>query len=369
MARLASICISCGSNEIFFGHLCQKCYSESHPILQQKREMNITVCERCELVSIKGQWSNFYLADLGHVDTNTKLSILFSQEWDFNYRPKKFFIRELNIDLDEESYGSVITGTVDISASPDIFVPLMTISENFTIHIEWGECTECRTRLTGSYMSKIQIRSPKEVTIQQLDIWSNEIKSISQSYPLTDKKSPLFKINFLKSGIDALFQSKPAANSIGREFAKKNGGIISVTTEFAGFDKSKSKEYPRIPVVLITMPRYDPGDIVLYNNRPIQILKYNSKVEYWDFYKKSKERIPVKSVLNSELKNLDKVVQEFQLVNFEEEGTLAQIMDTKTFEISFIDSSEVSNLSEGTTFEGILYKGKLLRRQKINYRG
>ncbi|UCG03608.1 MAG: hypothetical protein JSW11_06390 [Candidatus Heimdallarchaeota archaeon] len=368
MGKLASICISCGSSEIFFGHLCQKCYLESHPILQQKREMYITVCERCELLSIKGNWSNFYLADLGKPDANARLSILFSQEWSFYYRPKEFSIRELNIHLDEVSYKSIITGLVDISASPDVFVPLMTISEDFTILIEWGECTECRTRLTGSYMSKIQIRSSKEVTTHQLESWSDEIESISQSHPQIHRKNPLSKINFLKSGIDALFQSKPAANSIGREFAKKHGGIISVTTEFAGFDKSKSKEYPRKPVVLITMPRFDSGDILLYNHQPIQIIKYNSKVEYWDFSKKDKERIPVKSFLTADLKDLEKEAQQYQLVNFEEEGTLAQIMNTKTFEITFIDSSEVVDFSEGTTFEGILHDGKLLRR-KNNCRG
>lgn len=326
--------------------------------------MNISVCERCELLFIKGQWSNFYLADLGQSEANIKLSTLFSQEWDFYYRPKEIAIQELVVNLDEESYKSVITGTVAISASPDAFVPLMTILEDFVIHIEWGECTECRTRLAGSYMSKIQIRSPREILpTQQLKFWSEELKQICHSYSQTDRKNPLFKINFLKSGIDALFRSKPAANFIGREFTKKFGGIISVTTEFAGFDKSKSKEYPRKPVVLINMPKFDPGEIVLYNHQPIQILNYNSKVEYWDFTKRSKEKIPVKSFLTADLKDLEKEIQHFQLVNFEEGGKLAQIMDTQTYEIIFIDSSEISHFSEGATFKGILHDGKLLRSQ------
>ncbi|MFX1538306.1 MAG: hypothetical protein ACFFDI_29300, partial [Promethearchaeota archaeon] len=152
---------------------------------------------------------------------------------------------------------------------------------------------------------------------------------------------------------------------VGKEFAKKHGGIITVTTEFAGFDKSKSKEYPRKPVVLINMPRFDPGEIILYNHKPVQILTYNSKVEFWDFHKRTKEKIPLKSFLTSELEELEKDVQVFQLVNFEEGGLLAQIMNTKTFEIIFIDSSEVSHFSEGATFEGILHNGKLLRRQKM----
>ncbi|MFW9903104.1 MAG: NMD3-related protein [Candidatus Thorarchaeota archaeon] len=365
MGKQASICISCGSTKIFFSHLCQNCYLENHPILLKKKEMNITVCERCELLFVKGQWSNFYLTDLGKPETNIKLSTLFSQEWDYNYRPKEITIQELNINLDEESYKSTITGVVAISASPDPFVPLMTILEDFTMHIEWGECTECRTRLAGSYMSKIQIRSPREdLTTQQIEIWSNELKRISHSFSSADRKNPLFKINFLKSGIDALFRSKPAANFVGREFTKKFGGIISVTTEFAGFDKSKSKEYPRKQVVLINMPKFDPGKIVLYNHQPIQILNYNSKVEYWDFTKRSKEKIPVKSFLTADLKDLEKEVRHFQLINFEEGGNLAQIMDSQTYEIIFIDSSEISHLSEGATFKGIIYDGKLLRNQK-----
>ena len=344
--------------------MCQDCYLESHPILRHKKEMNITVCEKCELLFVKGQWSNIYLADLGKLDANTKISSLFFQEWDYYYRPKEILIRELIIHLDEENYKSVITGTVDISASPDIFVPLMRISEEYLIHIEWGQCTECRTRLAGSYMSKIQIRSPKEENPHQLELWSEEIKHISQSYSLSDRKNPLFKINFLKTGIDALFQSKPAANYVGREFAKKYGGIINVTTEFAGFDKSKSKEYPRKPVVLISMPKYNPGEILSYNNQPIQILSYNSKVEYWDFSKRNKEKIPIKSFLSSELKELDIEVQVFQLVNFEEEGKIAQIMNTQTLEIIFVDSSDISHLSEGATFKGIVYSGKMLRIPK-----
>lgn len=326
--------------------------------------MNITVCESCELLSIRGQWSNIYLTDLEKPEANIKLSTLFSHEWDYNYRPKEIKIQELVINLDDESYKSVITGTVAISASPDAFVPLMTILEDFTIRIEWGDCTECRTRLAGSYMSKIQIRSPKEnLPTQQLEIWSEELKQISHAYSLTDRKNPIFKINFLKSGIDALFRSKPAANFVGREFIKKFGGIISVTTEFAGFDKSKSKEYPRKPVVLITMPKFDPGEIILYNHQPVQILNYNSKVEYWDFTKRRKEKIPIKSFLSAELKDLEKEVQHFQLVNFEEGGKLAQIMDTNSYEIIFIDSSEIPHFSEGATFKGIIYDGKLLKNQ------
>ncbi|MFX0205842.1 MAG: NMD3-related protein, partial [Candidatus Hodarchaeota archaeon] len=163
---------------------------------------------------------------------NTNLSKLLSQEWTFHYRPKQIQIREVNVELSEEGQVTAINGFVDISASPDVFVPLMTILEDFTIHTNFGECSECRNRLSGSYSSKIQVRTPKKVDIKQLETWSDEIEAISQSFPQSDGKNPLFKINFLRSGLDAFFQTKSAANSVGREFAKKHGGITSVTTEF-----------------------------------------------------------------------------------------------------------------------------------------
>lgn len=364
MVKMAPQCIVCGSCEIFFGRLCQKCYLENHPILKQKRDMRIAACERCELLSIKGHWTNFYVVDIGTPSTNRNLTTLLSQEWDFHYRPKKIQIREVNIKLDEEGYLPTFTGIVDISASPDAFVPLMTISEEFTIHIDWGECSECRTRLAGSYSSKLQIRSPIEVDIELLETWSAEIENLSQAYPLTDGKNPLFKIIFLKSGIDLLFQTKASANSVGRVFAKKHGGIISVTTEFAGFDKSKSKEYPRKPVVLVTLPEFDFGDIVILNHRPIQIFGYNSKVEFWDFKKKIWEKIPIKSFVASKPQLMEEEFKQFQLLNFEQGGTLAQIMNTRNFETQYIDSTDLSDVSEGTVFEGILYYGRLLRKQK-----
>ncbi len=364
MVKMAPQCIVCGKGESFFSRLCQQCYLEKHPILKQKKDLHITVCERCELLFIKGHWTNFYAVDIGTPSINSNLSMFLSQEWSFHYRPKKVQIREASIELDVEGYISAITGVVDISASPDAFVPLMTISEDFMVHIDWGECSECRARLIGSYSSKIQIRSPREVNIEQLETWSAEIEKLSQSYPLTDGKNPLFKINFLKSGIDALFQTRAAANSVGRIFAKRNGGIISVTTEFAGFDKSKSKEFPRKPVVLITLPEFNPGDIVILTNQPIQILRYNDKVEFWDFQRKTKEKFPIKSFLALKPQRIEEEECHYQLLNFEQKGKIAQIMNNKTFDTHYIDSNDVSDLSEGATFKGTLYNGRLLRKQK-----
>ncbi|MFX1286185.1 MAG: NMD3-related protein [Promethearchaeota archaeon] len=364
MDNVAPQCIVCGSHKIFFSRLCQQCYLENHPILKQKSDIYITACENCELLSIKGHWTNFLVADIGKPALNTNLSKLLFQEWTFYYRPHQIQIRDVNIESSEEGQVTAINGSVEISASPDAFVPLMTISENFTIHTEWGRCSECRDRLSGSYSSKIQIRSPKKVDNKQLETWSDEIETISQSFLQSDGKNPLFRIDFLRSGLDAFFQTKSTANSVAREFAKKHGGFTSVTTEFAGFDKSKSKEYPRKPVVLITLPEFNPGDIVILKQEPIKILGYNSKVEFWDFKKKIKVKLPIKSFITSKPQILDEDFKQFQLVNFEKGGMIAQVMNTENFETHYIDSSEISDLSEGDTFEGISYNGRLLRIQK-----
>ncbi|MFX0205843.1 MAG: hypothetical protein ACFFDT_07630 [Candidatus Hodarchaeota archaeon] len=123
-------------------------------------------------------------------------------------------------------------------------------------------------------------------------------------------------------------------------------------------------EYPRKPVLLITLPEFNPGDIVIIKQQLIKILGYNSKVEYWDFKKKIKVKLPIKSFIASEPQILEKDFEQFLLINFEQGGILAQVMNTKNFETHYIDSTEVSDLSEGDTFEGISYNGRLLRREK-----
>ena len=73
---------------------------------------------------------------------------------------------------------------------------------------------------------------------------------------------------------------------------------------------------------------------------------------------------PIKSFVNSKPRLLGKEFREFQLVNFEQRGKVAQIMDTNNFETYFIDSTDVAGFSEGMVFEGILFNGTLLLRQK-----
>lgn len=327
--------------------------------------MSVFACNICELIFLKKHLTTHYLTDIGKNSVNALFITLIKQSWDFYYRPNTIQIKEIALDPDDSGYPSTISGTVNISASPDVFVPLLTISEEFRIHIEWQECQECRNRLNGSYNSKIQIRSPRKVEIRQMEKWAKEIESLSQMHPLADGKNPLFKIDFLKSGIDALFQTNTPATSVGKIFAKKHGGIISVTTEFAGFDKSRSREYPRKPVVLITLPEFDSGDIVIIDNQyPIQIHSFKgNKVEFWDFKDKAWKKIPLKSYIASKPKLLDQEFQQFQLINFEQDGKMAQIMNINNFNTYFIDSKEISDISEGETFQGILYHGMLLRKQ------
>jgi NMD protein affecting ribosome stability and mRNA decay len=332
----------------------------------QKNDMKITVCNHCELIFIKGHWTNFFLIDVGSPSLITKITSLIIQDWNFYYKPKKMDIHEIKFEYDENGYTSAITGTVDIFTSPDVFVPLLSISEDFKIDINWGECSECRTRLTGSYSSKIQIRSPKKIETSELKQWALEIEELSKNFPLTDGKNPLFKIIYLKNGIDALFQTKTSANSIGRLFSKDHGGIVSVTTEFAGFDKSKWKEYPRKQVVLISLPEFAPDEIVILNNNPIQIYQFkSSKVEYWDFAKKIKEKMSIKSFIEARPRKIGEGSQQFQIVNFEPEEEIAQIMNVNSYETFYVDSDDVLGFKEGEVFWGTVYDGKILIKQKF----
>ncbi len=362
-----SKCIVCGSERIFFEHLCQKCYLENHPILQKKKDLHIVACEKCELIFVKGHWTNFFLIDVGEPTFNDKISTLISQDWIFYYKPKRMDIGKTTFIYNENGLTSAIVGIVDIYTSPDPFVPVMSISEDFEIAIDWGVCSECRTRLSGTYSSKIQIRSPMKIDTSELEKWGDEIEELSKQFPLTDGKNPLFKIIHIKNGIDALFQTKAAANSIGRLFSKNYGGIVSVTTEFAGFDKSKWKEFPRKRVVLVSLPEFTLNDIVIFKDKPIQICQFKgSKVEFWDFTKKTKVKLDIKPFMEAKPKKIEEESQEFQIINFEQNENIAQVMNTKNYETYYINSNDIEELKEGEIFRGTFYDGKILVKQKFS---
>lgn len=334
----------------------------SHPVIQESSSLTLVVCGRCELISARRQWSTFYLAQIGNHEANQWLSSLVSREWVFHYKPTAVEVKEASIVFDKEEEDPIgITGTVDIQASPDAFVPLLKITELFQFKLEWGDCAECRGRVSGQYAGKIQIRTYQKLEPQKILEWDDELTALSQKHPLADRKNPLFRINILKNGIDALFRSRSPAAAVAREFARNRGGILSTTTEFAGFDKMKSREYPRKHVVLVDLPPFNIEDIVIYNGNPVQILGFRDfKVDYWDFRKNNRHRIPVKQFREASPQRLDQEFTRFQVVYFEQDQKIAQIMETTSFETQYVETRFLPDLSEGDTFFGIWISGFLL---------
>ncbi len=328
--------------------------------------MKIVACDKCELIYTRGKWTKFYLADVGESELNDFFSQEILQIWDFFYKPTEISLMNMRVTLDEITFTPHIFGLITISASPDVFVPLIQISEDLEINLEWGECIECRTRLSGSYSSKIQVRTERSVEQSALEEWALEIEHMSSDYLTSDRKNPLFKIIYLKNGFDVLFRTKAPANTVGRIFARKNGGMVSVTTEFAGFDKSKWKEYPRKPVVLISLPPFEIGELVEYNKKIVQIHSFrDQRVEYWDFEKKEWLRIPIKQFMDAKPQKIDYIELELQVVAFEHDGT-AQLMSTDNFEIFYVLSSDIGSIKEGDQIQGFLYEEALYVKQEKN---
>ncbi len=356
-------CIACGVEEEFFQHLCQTCYLESNPILKENKDLNIVTCISCGLLAFKGHWSKFYINDLASVKIHSRLKTFIGQEWKFYYRPTKIELKNLQQNFNTEDELESIQGIVVISASPDPFVPLINIEQEFIIKNNWGDCSDCQTRSSGLYTSKIQIRSQKEISSEELDKWGTEIENTSKDFPLSDGKNPLFRLIQIKNGLDALFRSKSAAHSVGRIFARDRGGLIHITTEFAGFDKSKSKEYPRKQVVLIMLPKYEKGDYFLINKQLFKVEGYsNFKITCSDVINKSLRRISVKSFEELDPKRFDANFEEYQIIHFETAESLAEIMNLSDFTNHFVDSTELTVFSEGETFWGIVYEGRIILR-------
>jgi len=361
-------CIVCGKQEEFFEYQCEECYIEANPLIKGKNDLKIVSCTHCELIFINGHWKRVFLADVGSKKVDSALSKYILKKWEFNYRPKDIILKDVQINFNEDNVPIMISGKVRFFANPDIFSPLLEFKDYFEVDINWGDCPDCRERFTDVYTSKIQIRSQKDETDDKLKQWALEIEILSSGFPQSDGKNPLSKILFFKNGLDALFRTKPSASNVGRIFAKNYNGIVSITTEFSGFDKSKWKEYPRIPVVLINLPPFENGDFILIDDNFLQIISSREgKIEYWDFKKKKLEKVPIKAFIEGNPKKLDLDLKNYQLINLDPIENLAQIMDISSFELSYIDTFYIEDIQEGDEFSGIKFNGIVFRNiaQKI----
>ncbi|MHA2365988.1 MAG: NMD3-related protein, partial [Candidatus Hodarchaeales archaeon] len=324
-------CIECGKSEDRFDYLCETCYLKSNPVIESRFRLKLSICRKCFAPSVRNVWRESPDPDL--IEEEFKKAI--TETITFKYKIKPIKNSKIDIESLNDHYESLydmpdaVQGVFSLSGNPDAFLPEINIEEPFKIFIRYRRCHSCASLDTvGSAVVKLQIRGA--------DRQLTEISEISRSLFQELRENPSSETS-LKDGWDLSFHNKSAGagHNLSNILKEEYGALIIKTKETIGYDRIKSKSKTR-EVISIRLPPFLPGDIILKDDHPFQVMTVKGKtVKMFDFLLDEEVQWTKEVIWDQRTRLLipKEELITFQLVTIEPHSNSLQFMNLSSFEI------------------------------------
>lgn len=354
------VCIRCGAEDDQFRYVCQNCYLQEHPIEISKKRFRMRACMKCLRLGFHDRWFAHKLTEKGFV-VDDVLEDYFSRVLPLAWKiTQKHDLHLLELNVSTYGYNGEpvsLEGMVQLQIDVDPFLPKIELEETFQCSIRWRTCDECQKIVQGSYQSKLQVRGVlDDIDIRSLihDIQSH-VGALSEKGP----KGQIIRIEEIKGGFDVYCNHRHLARRIADMLAEKFGATVQETTEFAGFDRHKSKPKPRKHVTKIRLPPYRKGDILYFNESIYQFLQHKNKHFWlWNYSKHEVEKFAIESLWEVQpiIISRPEHLRAFQVLHWSQNDEVTEIMDQESFQIFYVESTEIPPRSHrsGAYFNGYI---------------
>lgn len=364
-------CIECGSDNSNYNYLCQDCYLKNYPIIETRPRLKLSLCKLCRTPSIKPDvWYDIGNDANLNKDNIIKKSIV--DLIDLKYKVKPIKNKELSIiNVDEKIFDQnipvdYVEGSFKVKGIPDLFLPDISIEEDFSLFIKYKKCMKCQLLATGGAIKyKVQIRVIKKI----IDNIDKVISDFYKSDKIENKNLFPLEESKLKEGWDMSFIDRKGAEILVNYFKINFGAHIIETKETTSYDRIKNKARYRT-VISVRLPNYIKGDIIIFEDLPYQILdiKSNSTVLY-NFNDKESLDIENDILLKTKIKNIyskDELAK-YQIISIDDYKNSVQIMNLDSFEIKEISKEDFNyEIIEGNEISAFYWDENLFINQFFN---
>ena len=222
--------------------------------------------------------------------------------------------------------------------------------------IKYRKCHSCQfISVGGGVVAKVQLRCNK----RQIDEMKIELNTFFAKYQNTKNQNlvPTEEIQ-LKDGWDLSYYETHGAEVLAQYLKDNFGAHIIKTKEIITYNRTKNKNVTRT-VLSARLPEYLIGDIILFEDRPFQIVQINStNTKLFDFVNKTLVSKSNESILNLNMTNLYSRTQltKFQVIALDLILQSAQLMNLSTYEYLEIRIDDLPyTIEEGIEIFGFIW--------------
>lgn len=229
---LKKFCPRCGKGtDALFDGLCEQCYIETGKIISVPQNIDVIMCKRCGKSIERNRWV-----------PNESLDSMVFRAVNSSVQPDKD--TKMSVDYKPFVVGGKTTVPVTIIAEKSVGGKNVEKSVQTNVVILPQVCDSC-SRLSGSYYEAIiQIRGPKEMREELLEM----VKRKVNKYKDSNQYSFITKTAELKGGTDVYIGSAKAAQKIEQDAKKVYHVSTKITASIHGM--KDGKEIRRLTVLL-----------------------------------------------------------------------------------------------------------------------
>lgn len=335
-------CVECGAEgPIYKNGVCLACYLKGNRFTNGPAILDITTCPRCNAYKFKNTWVQepFDQALQRHLKAA------------FTINPE---LENPIFQADCKEQDKIFSCQITINGT----VGGQTVLEQhpLTVRLRRITCDICSREAGGYYEAILQIRA-EERTFSPDDLERLYIQVTSLVEAAQKSKRGIYITDYevKREGLDFFLSDKGIAQSIARRFQDQYGGEFKSSASNVGMKDSRQLYRT---TYLIRLPRYQPGDFLLYQRKPMRLQAIRGrKVKLENLA--TWEEIAVEGKTLQQASPLNDVIKRKDMIVVSQTPTEVQVMDPDSYKITTIPKPKRHTFSTE--------KVKVIRLNDVDY--
>ena len=252
-------CAKCGKPEIYQENLCQSCYREEHPQLEEFKEIKAVFCSNCNSYLSGHQWKRYETAEnaiknlvQSSVKSKAKINVFIPEH---KKLPNRKVEIKIDLGINDEQYQT--PGQI-----------------KFTL------CPTCQVKTTAYFEAVLQMRNPTKEVLQFVE------KEVAQQ-----KNVFITKKSEVDRGFDYFLTKNNFARRLGEKLQNKFGGLLKTSAQLFTFEKQTGKKVYRLNV-LFKLPSFKKDDLIEFKGEMLKVISVRKDLHVINLSTKEKRHLP-----------------------------------------------------------------------------
>ncbi len=248
-------CVECGTEgPIYKNGVCLKCYLKGTRFSKGPVILDITTCPRCDAYKFKSTWirESFHEALQRHLKTS------------FTVDPE---LGNPRFQADCKEQDRMLSCLISISGT--VGGQAVVEQHPLTVRLKNITCDVCSREAGGYYEAILQIRADQRIfTPEELEALETKVDTLVKNAQKDKRSVYITDYEIKREGLDFFLSDKGVAQTIARRLQEQYGGEFKQSASNVGM--KDSRQLYRV-TYLVRLPRYQPGDFLLYQRTPMRV--------------------------------------------------------------------------------------------------